>query len=60
MLAMPMHQLHFVLNLKVVVSYEVNYWNYNVVLENFKARLEQLIFPSSNKVVAYKELEFGL
>jgi hypothetical protein len=57
---MLVHGLHFILNLKAIVFYKINYWNYNVIREILKAKLEHLVLPSSNKVVVGKELEFGL
>jgi hypothetical protein len=60
LVAMPMHGLHFILDLKVIFFCKIYHKNYSMIYKILKARLEHYILPSCHKIMVGKELKFWL
>ncbi len=60
LVAMLMHVLQFVLNIKIVVFDEINHWHNYVTRKILQATLELYVLPLRHKIVLDKELELQL
>lgn len=59
LVGVPIHWLHFILNLECKVFYKINYKNYAIIWERLHTNFKFLVLASSNKIVLNKMLELG-
>jgi len=60
LIRVPVHTLHFILNLELVILSIVNNRDYCVFRERLATTSELLVLPPRNKIVSNKSLKFWL
>ncbi len=60
LVAMPMHGLHFILDLIIIGFCKIYHKNFSIIYKILKAKLEHCILPSCHKNMVGKELKFQL